>query len=615
MLLSSTGLAEPIFDEMLGRYLLIYDSTYIWPDGDGGFDYNRKFISEVQLDDEGRSVLSRPATPILNKDDKISVSAYTRLASGEILAADSSDMVKRSLPGERRWIFVNFRQAEPGAVLHLEWQLSSREANIAGKRFLGRTVPVEKAITVITVPEIWAFNFALSAGVNAEQRIELSASTDGPARASYFWVADNIPGLIKEEFSPPVDRLIPCLYFSYDFDKSVAAADTSRVDWSYLAELYHLQLRSFMRQSSALDPAIDSMAQLSSTRAELALMAYTWLGNNFKSFGSEIALNESVNNALQRGSGTQAEAGAILYAMLQRLAIPSTVYLVATKDAGDPLMQLPALFWFDRMLLAVTLEYDTIWIDPLYQLAQMDILPFEDQGVKGMCITGPAGKFANIPMPDHQENGKAIHLNLKFDGSGSLTGEATEIYSGAMIPEISSFLRTLEEPLQKNPWEKKLARTFPSAGINKFIVIPPDSASRVLRIGYSFSTGPIVRPFADRAYIPLDLLGRWADLPDLPDNIRRSPIELRRPRFELERIKLEISPPFEVEYLPGNYSENVDIGDVYSVIRGGKNSVTITRGLGIKKSNLPFSEYNSLRSFLSKARTEADKNIILKRVD
>ena len=607
--------AQPIPDEMLGRYNLIYDSTYIWPDGRGGYDYVRKFISEVELDEAGRSALSRPATPILSKDDRITVSAFTRLASGEVLQADTSDMVTRIMPDDRRWIFVNFRQAEPGAVLHLEWLLTSKEANIAGKRFLGRTVPVEKAVIIITVPETWMFNFALSAGVVAEQKLEISPVQDGPPMVSHYWIANHIPSLFKEEFSPPVERLIACLYFSFDYDNGVVQADTSRIDWAYLAELYNQELRAFTRPNSRLNSVIDSISDRSSDSRERAGMAYQWLGDNFRPFASEITLDGSVNEAVARGSGTQAEAGAILYAMFERLGISTMAYLTATREIGEPMTQVPAFFWFDRILLTAAFAEDTIWIDPFYQLAQMDILPFEDQGARAVCVTGGNGVFVDVPALDYQENGKAIHLRLDIDSSGSLSGEATEIYSGAMIPEISSFLRGLEESGRKLPWEKRLARTFPSARINQFVVLPPDSAGQVFRVGYSFNTGPIIRPFADRAYIPLDLLGRWADMPNLNGNTRRTPIEIRRPRFELERISLRISHPFEVEYLPANYSENLDIGDIYSVIRGDKNSVTITRGLGLKKSSLPFSEYNSLRNFLNKARAEADKNIILRRVD
>jgi hypothetical protein len=301
--------------------------------------------------------------------------------------------------------------------------------------------------------------------------------------------------------------------------------------------------------------------------------------------------------------------------LLEKLGVPSAAFLIATNDVGDPLMQLPALFWFDRLMIACYPDKDTAWIDPYYQLAQIGIVPFEDQGAKALRLTKAPGAFVQVPTFDFRDNGMATHLKLDFDSSGSLHGQATEVYSGAMIPEISAFIKGLEESERKVPWEKKLARSFPSAKIHEFVVMPPDSSGQVFKIGYSFTTSPVVRPFADRAYIPMDLLGRWADLPSLPNKPRQFPIELRRHRFEFERISLNISPPFEVEYLPGNYSENLDIGDVYSVARGNKQTVTITRGLGLKKSSLPLSEYGSLRRFLEKAHAEADKHIILKRTD
>jgi hypothetical protein len=612
LLIPTLARSQTPADQNQGRYNLVYDSTYIWPDGHGGYDYVRKFISDVVLGEDGRSVLSRPATPILTREDKITISAYTKLPSGEMLEADTSDMVTRTLPGDRRWIFVNFRRAEPGATLHLDWLLSSKEINIAGKRFLGRTVPVEKAIVLLTVPETWHFNFALT-GI-ARQVETIRPSSDGPPSATYSWTINSLPGLSREEYAPPVERTIPCLYFSISHDAGSSGADSILVDWEYLAGLYVQQIKAFLKSSSALNSVADSIRDFGASPRETANMAYIWLGRHFKPIESEITLSGSVNDAMQRGRGTQAEAGAILLALFEKLKIPARPYLVASRNVGDPLPQLPALFWFDRMIIAAHPENDTIWIDPFYQSAQMDILPFEDEGTRGLDVSAAGGEFVNLPMPDYRDNGKAIHLRLDFDSTGSIHGYATEIYSGAMIPEISTILKELDEKNRQSAWEKKLAKSFPGAQIESFNIYPPDSSGQAFKIGYTFSTGPIVRPFADRAYIPMDLLGRWTDLPDLPAKARQIPIELGRPRFELERISLNISPPFEVEFLPSSYSDNNDIGEIYSVARGEKYSVTITRGLGFKQATLPIFDYGSLRKFINRARGEAGQYVVLKRI-
>jgi hypothetical protein len=605
--------AESDDEEMSGRYNLIYDSTSILPSSKGGYDYTRKFISEVTLAQLGRSALSRPATPILGKEDEIKISAYTRLSSGEILKADTTDMITRDLPGDQKWIFVNFRQAEPGAVLHLEWVLNSTEANVAGKRFLGRTVPVDSAIVIITAPESWQFNFAINPGANALEKKTIFAPHGGPRRMNYRWVSTNLPALSGEEFAPPVERTIPCLYFSFFNDASLTGADSIVVDWKYLSRLYYGRIRNFTKLSGSLNPVADSIKRISVQAGARPIMAYDWLQRHFQSINTEISLSSNIDEALSRGRGSQAEAAAILFCLLEKLKIQTTPFLVATHDVGEPLRNLPALFWFDRLLINCQMGIDTVWIDPYYQNTDLGILPFEDQGANALKIGETGGEFSSIPLPDYHDNARAIHLELAFDSTGSIKGDATEIYSGAMIPEISSYLQSLEEGEGKALWEKNLSKSFPDIKIVSFVVIPPDSAGENYKIGYSFTTGPIIRPSAIRAYIPLDLLGRWADLPSLPEKNRQFPLELKRPRFELERITLDIAPPFEIDYLPDNYSENDYIGEIYSVIRGEKKIVTITRGFGLKKPSLPLSEYGSFRKFITRARIEADKHIVLKK--
>ena len=605
--------ADPADDENQGRYNLVYDSTGIWPDGKGGYDYTRKFISEVTLAEKGRSALSRPATPILGKNDEITISAYTKLPSGEILKADVSDMVTRDLPGGRRWIFINFRQAEPGAVLHQEWRLISKEADIAGKRFLGRTVPVDSSVIIITVPESWMFNFAVDPGVSELEKKSIMSSPENPARSSYIWIAKHLPSLSHEEFAPPVERLIPCVYFSFNNDTGWKSPDSTLVNWKYLADLYYGQIVNYTKPSGSLDAVADSLKKLSSQNTLLARMAYIWLSKHFQSVYNEATLLGNVDEALERGRGSQAEASAILYLLFQKLKIPSKPFLVATHNVGDPLINVPGLFWFDRLLLQVSTSNDTLWIDPNYQIAEMGVVPFEDQGSRALNVGEGGGSFTNIPSPDYRDNGRAIHFTLDIDSIGGIHGDITEIYSGAMVSEVSTYLKSIDEDEGKIPWEKNLAKSFPGVTLSRFIAITPDSAGGTYKIGYSFTTGPIIRPSAKRAYIPMDLLGRWSDLPELPGGARQFPIEIRRPRFELERMTLNIAPPYETEYLPNNYSQDDNIGQLFSVARGDKHEIIVTRGFGLKKSVLPLTEYNSFRKFINRARFEADKHIILKK--
>ncbi len=607
--------SQSVFEELRGRYRLVYDSTFIWPDGKGGFDYVRRFISEVVLAEDGRGVLSRPATPILKKEDEIGITAYTVLPSGEIHYADSTDLVTRTFPGDARRIFVNFRQPEPGAMLHFEWTLISKKANISGKRFLGRTVGVDSAIIIITVPETWVFNFAISPELAVREARLRERLVDGPARVSYSWAATNLGPLNIEEFSPPVHRMIYCVYFSLSLDVGWPDPELQKVSWAKIAKLYYTELQDFIKESSSIDRIVDSLDALVSDDREAAEAAFDWVRGNFIPQYPGISFSKRLDEVIERGRGTRAEGAAILYAILQKLVIPCAPYLAASHDTGDPMPDLPGLFWFDRVLVACFLDGDTIWTDPSYPAIELGILPFEDQNIPVLRLDEATAEFASTPDIDYHDNGKAIHLKLDIDSSGALYGEATEIYSGALIAEISSYMFSLEEEQRKMPWERKLAKSFPGVKLLRFVSIPPVAEGEAYRVGYTFTTGPIIRPFARRAYIPMDLLGRWEDLPALPPGSRQFPIELRRPRFEFERITLNISPALEVEYIPKNFSMNSYIGEIYSVARKDENTITITRGFGLKRSKLPLSAYKSLRRFFNAARTEADKQIILRRID
>ena len=583
MIFAPPGYAQADLEEMRGRYRIIYDSTYIWPDGRGGYDYARKFISEAILAEKGRDLLSRPASPVFDKDDEIEIRAYTVLPSGEVFDVETSDIITRNYSDESRRVFVNFRQAEPGAILHFEWLLKSKQGNTFGRRYFGRTIAVDSSTVIITAPETWIFNFTISPEYPNHQGKTIRKVSEGPAMVNYAWTVSGLNDLRIEEFSPPINRIIPTLYFSFSFDIAWPDAQSRTVSWSRVAEIYFSQLESFLKRSSSLDPVVDSLVKLTSDQKKAAGNAFDWVRGNFRSLNSDITLLSNLDETLERGRGTQAEGTAILYGLLRKMNIPCSPYLAATREIGGPLTDLPALFWFDRMLVACQIGTEIIWADPYYPISELGILPFEDQNIAALRLDQRSDLFEFTPDIDYHQNGKAIHLRLDIDSTGALNGEATEIYTGAMIPEISSYVFSLDEGRREVPWEKKLAKSFPGVKLKKFVAIPPDSSDEAYRIGYTFTTGPIVRPFVTRAYIPMDLLGRWEDLPDLQAEDRELPIEMLKPRFEFERITLIISAPFEVEFTPKSYSLNSFIGEIYSVARKSGNVVTITRGFGMKR--------------------------------
>jgi hypothetical protein len=583
------------YEELLGNYRFIYDSTFIWPDGKGWYEYNRKFISEVQLAEKGRSALSRTATPILDKGDNIEFDAYTILPSGEKFPVNLDDIVTRNISGDTRRIFLNFRHTDPGAILHFEWNLRSKKANIAGKRFLGRTIPTDSAVIVITYPESWQFNFSiLPELVCREEQVLGEKYGDIPA-VNHKWVANDIDGLKKEEYSPSYERMIPGLYYSLYTDKSWP--DKNVIDWNYISQLYRRQLDNFLESTVSLIPIADSIKRSDPNRERQAIKTFDWVKNNFRSRYSDITLHDDLDEIIVNGRGTQAEAAAILYALINILDIPGGIYLSSTRIIGEPVELLPALFWFDRLLVACFIGDDTLWADPYHTVSDLGILPFEDQGVSVLRVDTDEGRLFSTPS------------------LGTLSGEATEVYSGAMIPDISLYLQRTEESQRKIAWEQRLAKSLTNVKIDRFITAPPDSFGESFLINYTFTAGPIIRSFVNRAYIPMDLLGRWEDLPDLPDGDRHFPICFHKPRFEFERITFEISPQFEIEYLPKNYSLNSHIGEIYSVARQGKSSITVTRGFGLKRPEYPVSSYKSITKFFNTARAEAEKQIILKRME
>jgi hypothetical protein len=131
------------------------------------------------------------------------------------------------------------------------------------------------------------------------------------------------------------------------------------------------------------------------------------------------------------------------------------------------------------------------------------------------------------------------------------------------------------------------------------------------KVSYRLKAPEYIKSDDQRMYIPMDILGRW-QVNTTYDN-RQLPIELGRPYTQQERIMIELPPEYKVEKLPENFTLNSYIGEILSVAVVTANTITVTRGLGMKAHTLKPSEAGSLNGFYSTAGDQAGKYIILRR--
>lgn len=608
---------SPDFLEMLARYpgeeavyLNIADSTGV-NFQEGVYLYNRLFRSEAMVLRKGSGGIASAASPVISENDRIEITAFTITPEGDTLIIPDEEITTVELYGNKRRSLVSFPDSRAGAKFIFQWRLRSIEPVFSGRRYLGRTYPVILNRTVISAPTSWVFRFLIKPPCLCRRDRSREYIRDEELWVNYIWEAHSLPGLVFEDDSPPASQLIPCLYYAFSHDTRWSNIDKNKIDWPLIADSYWRHIRDMGRPRDEIKDEVRFLTKdLSGKREKLAKIV-DFVTTNFQAVYSDIDISDSPWNLLTRGYGSQAEAAMLVGTLLELVDIPFDYVLISTRDNGEVIKTMPALFYFNRLLIAPRIDMDTVWIDPFYRGSPIGVLPFEDQAVEGLIIGEESEGFITIPTSDYRENGQSIRLRITFDGEGMLAAEVVELLSGALNIEEKSILQKLNEQERYERWTKLAAEGIPGAVLEDLEFHDIYSDIDPFKVTYTLKAPNYIDPDNERLYIPMDILGRW-QFNAIYEN-RLLPIELGRPFSQQERITIEFPPEFKVEYLPENYTLNSYLGEILSVTVVTANTITIIRGLAIKPYTLKPSEAESLNGFFSAAIDQAGRFIVLRR--
>ena len=591
-------------------YLSINDSTAV--DFQSGiYIYKRLFRSAARVLRKGGGGISTAATPAVSSDDKVEINAYTISPEGDTINISSEEITYIELYGSKQRFIISYPDARAGAVLILEWSIESTEPVFSGRRFLGRSYPAVLNRTVISAPADWEFNFLIQPTCLYHQEKSKNYIRGGEMWVNYVWAARSLPGIKFEPDSPPLSQYIPCLYYAFSHDRRWPDFKRDKIDWQLIARSYGSHLESTGKIGRMVKSEVDLQTSGISDKREKIRKLTNFITTNFKAAYSDIDISSSPGDLLNRGYGSQAEAALLLGAFLKAARIRCDFILISTRDNGEVIKTLPALFYFNRLLITAYIDSDTIWIDPFYQGAPSGVLPLEDQAVEGLKVGGNFKGFITTPVSDYRENGHAVHLKISFDDKGGLIAEGVELLSGSLNIEEKYQLQNLSTQERFERWSKLTSSGIPGSSVNELEFSDFYSDVNPFRITYKLSAQNYIQPDDLLLYIPLACRGRWKNVEKYEN--RQLPIELGRPHSQQERITIEIPAGFKVDYLPENFTLSSYLGEIFSVVVVTANIITITRGLSIKSFRLKASEAGSLNGFYNTAMDQATKYIVLRR--
>ena len=95
---------------------------------------------------------------------------------------------------------------------------------------------------------------------------------------------------------------------------------------------------------------------------------------------------QEASETFKEKEGNSADIAVLFHQMLKTAKINSDFAFIRSRYLGEFPKKVPMIDWFDKLILMITNENDTIWIDPYYRTAKFGTLPNQVQGVDALVF-------------------------------------------------------------------------------------------------------------------------------------------------------------------------------------------------------------------------------------
>jgi transglutaminase-like putative cysteine protease len=395
------------------------------------------FVRLVKLD--GRTVLPDGRVVPLPKDARFE----RRLSKAEKLYVTS----------------VAFPAVEVGAILDYEYELRFDSLYFLEPWFLSDELPVRRAEIVFHVPtelgvQAWSRD-PFSLGLRSE-----SGRVTGALRDVRFW-AENLPAVPDEPFGLPFpDLAVQVMLLPTEYRDGAEQFPLMKSWETTSALLFDDQYDKAWRKDSAAERKARELAGKGTPREKAAAL-YRFVRDEIASEdlpGVILRENATVDGVLARKSGDSADKALLLQQMLRAVGLSARPVWAAERGHGTVDPQLPNPGWFQRVLVAVELDGQRVYLDPADSTLAFGALSPEVEGTQAVLPDRKKPETVTLPVTPSDQSVRRAAVKLALDAEGVVSGTGSLELTGHHAWGRLGWLDSREEELAA--WQEWLEEGF-----------------------------------------------------------------------------------------------------------------------------------------------------------
>ncbi|MCK6549889.1 DUF3857 domain-containing protein [Myxococcota bacterium] len=364
------------------------------------------------------------------------------LPNGDVVEAEKKSLSDTPDVSGRRAKTVKLQASEPGSIIEYTYDIFFSDPRFLPPWVFQSSLPTVRSELAVVAPP--GFNLDLRYSRDGEfvdrppERFETEAGT------RFSWSESNLPARFSEPGMPTADLLSPRAhvvmlgarvgkrdYPGFASWDDVGAWFISRApEWQKLSPETIAEAKRIAGETSPEEQALKLLAVVARDVAwESGPRLPLW---QTRVVPPEIVLKE------QRGN--QATRGLLLTSLLRAVGLPAIPALVAYRDRGVLLPDVPTVYELDAVVAVIPRAQGLLVLDPTQLTVSADVPSARLQGSRIVALREDGAEVMRVPISKPSDSRAVITYDLEIDERGDLSGKLDARLTGDEAGELRGAL-------------------------------------------------------------------------------------------------------------------------------------------------------------------------------
>jgi hypothetical protein len=602
--------------------------------------------SAVCLHDENRTVVSdngdmkdyhRVAYKILTRDGldlawlrlsydndtKVTdLKAWNLKAGGIVHEASQKDALETQMNSGSGTLFEDTKslillvpQVDVGSIVAFEYERRHRPNILQDFWILQSHFPVLRSRVELQLPANWEFQFRMLRRENAQPK--------EVAKNDWLWELKDLPPIPKEEGMPSLANLSAMLvitYFPSVGTRSAAQGVTLR-NWNDFASW----------TSQLTETRLTPSAEITETARKLATPKALgeFVQNQIRYVAIEIGIGGYQPHLAQdtfRNQFGDCKDKVTLLRSLMKVLNRDVYPVLINADRGGLIPEFPSPLYFNHMIAAIPIAENepstsaviqhpeigrVLLFDPTDEHTPFGQLPSGLQGTQAVIVRGERAFLVDTPISNVADNRILRIGNFKVADQGTLSGNVSESYWGALAAREKRWLTALPKDEWPRGASRALSRELPGNQVRSFAVGGLDQPSP-LQEQYSVEAPSFAQAGGDLLLFRPSVFSGPGQLP-VQDETRTYPYQFSFVRSQRSNFNFELPPGYAFEAAPPPVDLDLPFAHFKTETSLDGNTLRYISIYEIKKLEVPAADFEQLRKFYEVVSRSTKALVVLKR--